>query len=1697
MTSNPPATPKRKNILRKTGRILVKVIAAIFILILLIIILIQIPPVQNFARKKVVSYLETKLDTKVEIGHIYIGLPRDVILSDIYVEDRQKDTLFSGGEISVDISLLKLLSNQVEVNEIHFEDIVARVNRQLPDTTFNFQFIIDAFTPTTTSTTTDTAALKMDIHSVILDNVRVLYKDVITGNDMDVKFQHLDGRIDVFDPVKLNFSVPEINVRGFNGKIFQSKPLATPEPLSKDVAEAQQPAEFQLQLKDIAISNSYLDYRNNVSAFYTTINLERFETQVNNLDLKKQLLDINELGLANTFIAIRMGEKQQAELIKKEVKQEVESLQKSFWRVGVKTLRLDNNRFKFDDDSSPELYNGIDYAHLDAKELSLHADDFLFAGDTISGKISKGNFSEQSGFILTGLRTDFFYGPRQSFLRNLVIQTPGSLIRRSAAISYPSLEAMQKDLGSLTLNANINESRIQVKDILAFAPQLRGQPGFTNPDATWIVDGDVHGSMKQLYVNDFYFKGLQSTRLNIDGSIASLLDMNKISADLAIKEFSTSRSDLNLFIPKGSIPENVTIPEMMGMRGTIKGNTGNIRANLAINTTSGNATVNGQFRNLSNPQNIIYDLDLTTQSLNLGSILQMSETLGTLTSDLRLTGSGFDPATMNAKMNGVINSVSYNKYNYKNINIDGAISNQQFNAIASIADPNIDLDVDINGDLSGEFPSIQMDAQVDSIKTFALNLTTDTIIYRGNITADFPITDPDRLQGSLMATQSLMVYNGQRMVLDTMQLLADQTDSSRFLQITSVPINARLEGQYKLTELATVFQQAIQPYFNVVPASNASSLQTSPYNFTLNGTLTNHPLLQAFLPTLDEIQPITLNSRFSSDTGWHAGITAPYILNGTQEIRGLQLNAGTGNDSIQVLATIDQLANGPGFQFFKTNLRASVANNQIKFDLENLDRAGKEKYVFSGLFDQPTNGQYAFSLDPGGVLLNYDPWNVTAGNRILITPDYVNVNDFTLSKSDQQINIDSEGPGNSPINILVSNFQLATITGFVKQDSLALTGVLNGEAQVRNILQQPLFTSDLQVNDLAFNQDTVGNLDVQMRNTSANVYNADITLSGRGNDVVINGNYYADGRLNLTGNINALQLNTIEGSTFGAISDADGNISGQVKISGTVSKPDINGELNFNEAAFTVTMLGSRFTVDNERLVLNDQGLRFNTFTIKDSSGNSAILDGYAYTSDFSVYNFDLTLKADDFRAINSTKKQNNLFYGALNFDGDLNIRGDNIQPVVDGSVRINENTNFTIVLPQQKPGIVDREGIVEFVDISNMANDSLFLAPYDSLNTSKIVGFDIATNIEIDREAIFNMVIDEANGDFLNLQGEANLTAGIDPSGNITLTGSYELYEGSYELSFNFLRRKFNIQKGSRIIWLGTPTEATLDVTATYIAETAPIDLVEGQLIQPSQVTRNYYMQKLPFEVYLYLEGELMKPEIHFDIVLPEDRNYNVSNDVVSTVSTRLTQLREQPSELNKQVFSLMLLNRFVAENPFQSSAGGMNLESFARQSVSKLLTEQLNRLAEGLLGGVDLNFDVASADDYTTGQRQNRTDLNVGLSKRLLNDRLKVTVGSNFELEGPRNSNQQANNIGGNIALDYQLSKDGRYVIRAYRKNEYEGVIEGHVIETGIGFIITLDYEHFRDLFGRKKDDDGKEVMPPPEHNRPIKETEKRNNQ
>jgi hypothetical protein len=52
----------------------------------------------------------------------------------------------------------------------------------------------------------------------------------------------------------------------------------------------------------------------------------------------------------------------------------------------------------------------------------------------------------------------------------------------------------------------------------------------------------------------------------------------------------------------------------------------------------------------------------------------------------------------------------------------------------------------------------------------------------------------------------------------------------------------------------------------------------------------------------------------------------------------------------------------------------------------------------------------------------------------------------------------------------------------------------------------------------------------------------------------------------------------------------------------------------------------------------------------------------------------------------------------------------------------------------------------------------------------------------------------------------------------------------------------------------------------------------------------------------------------------------------------------------------------------------------------------------AGNLISGVELNFDLNTSQDYTTGQLENKTDLSVGVSK-VTERSFEGTVGSSFD--------------------------------------------------------------------------------------------------
>lgn len=1657
--------------LKLSLKVLAWIIGSIIGLFLLIVILIQVPAVQNLLKNKVVTYLEGKFKTPVKIDRIEIGLPKKIVLKGFYFESQQKDTLLAGDRLAVDISLFKILDNQIEINSIDMEGIVTNIKRN-QDSVFNFDYMINAFMSEQAKPTNpadSSAAMKFSINKINLDKIRVRFDDALTKNNLDVYLNHFDSNIKKFDLDSMDFKIPKITLNGLNLQLKQG----IVEELSKSAVSLADSAsaapDLKLELGEIDLSKIKIAYDNKDSKLNSSLNLGSLLVNFDKIDLKKQLVAIKSIEFRDTKGNLVLGKEEKKIAQKAKAINSSKAAENANWKVNLKRADFENIAFAFDDENAPKLKRGMDYMHLNMREINLAADNFYYSLDTISGNINAFTMKDKSGLNIQEFKTDFFYGPKSAHLKNLYLKTPQTLLKDEINVKYPSIASLAKKPEELYIDANIKGSSLGFKDILLLVPTLSDTNPFKSmPSAVMKINSRVIGLVKNLRIPQLEISGIGNTKIAASGTIKGLPTIEKAYFDLNIKEFKSTAKDINGFVPAGTIPSNIRLPAVFAAKGYFKGAINNFNTNLALNSSFGLGKVKASFdQRIKNKEK--YQAIAELNNFDLGKLIK-NDSIGKISLKANVKGIGLDPKTANASLSGTLIKADFNKYTYRNLNLKGNIANGLFKAAADMKDPNLYFDLIASGSFKGKYPAVKLNMNLDSADLNKLNLYSTPLKLRGIVDADIETADPNYLNGSIYLTKLLIADSKERYQLDSVKLISSATANKNTLKLSSQVLSASIDGKYQLTELGNALTNTISKYYST-GAPNVKDVAIKNQQFVFKINVSDDPILYALIPSLTRIEPIALNGRYNSNGDTLVvDATIPKVIYAGNTITNGRFKINTDSSALKYSLLIDQVKSS-SLQLNKTSLTGYLKDNFLNYRLSVLDKVEKEQYLIAGNLKALENRDSEFRLNLDGLKLNYQNWQIAEGNLIRFGENGIYANNFMISNSGQSIKIQSQqNTANSPVAIDFNNFRIETITNIISKDSLLAGGVLNGNVLAKNLANTPAFNADMTVKDFSFMTDTVGNLAIKINNNTPNIFNANVAITGNGNQLNLAGLYNTNSSsFDMNLDMQRLNLKSIQGFTLGNISNAKGFLNGAFKITGNINAPKVIGDIAFNDAGFRVTPLNTYYKVGTDKILFNGDGILFNDFILRDSANNKLAVNGAIYTQTFTDFRFNLEVDADNFMAINSTSKDNELYYGKLFFDTRLRIKGNLDNPIIDGNLKINKETELTLVLPQSDPGIADREGIVEFIDQDDPDFNKAFVLT-DSLNKTDFVGMNLSVNIEVDPEAALTMVIDKGNGDFVKIKGEAELSAGIDPSGKVSLTGKYELQEGFYEMSFNFIKRQFKINKGSTVLWTGEPLSAILDVTAVYVAETAPIDLVGDQLGTASQAVRNTYKQELPFNVLLKLKGELMKPEISFDIILPEG-NYNVATDIITNSKTKLDQIRQQPTELNKQVFALLLLNRFIGENPFASEASSGGAETFVRQSVSKLISQQLNDLAGGLLQGVDLNFDLAASDDYTTGQRANRTDLNVGLSKRLLNDRLKVSIGSSFGLEGPQQSNQQANNIAGDLAVDYSLSKDGRYLLRAYRKNQYQVALQGQVIESGLGFIITMDYNKFKEFFEKSR--------------------------
>jgi translocation and assembly module TamB len=643
------------------------------------------------------------------------------------------------------------------------------------------------------------------------------------------------------------------------------------------------------------------------------------------------------------------------------------------------------------------------------------------------------------------------------------------------------------------------------------------------------------------------------------------------------------------------------------------------------------------------------------------------------------------------------------------------------------------------------------------------------------------------------------------------------------------------------------------------------------------------------------------------------------------------------------------------------------------------------------------------------------------------------------------------------------NFKLYALLNYLNPENQLAKGQLNGNLIYEEPFGETGLLADLQINQFQIMDVDLNTLSLKGESAGFSTYDFEMALKGGEVDLDLFGSYTAaepSAELDMTLNLNKVQMSALEGFSQGAIKNGSGSFSGDFSLNGTVIEPVYEGSLDFNEAKFNIAFLNAAFILSNEQLKMDNQGVYFDDFSIDDTSNNSVVVNGKILTEKLLNPTFDLDVQARDFRLLNSTEEDNSLFYGEAVVDVDAQITGDLNLPKVNMDMEVKESTNFTYVVPETELHIKEREGVVIFV---NKENPDAILSQTEE-ESYVVSGYDIFSRIKVDEDATFSIIINQETGDKFQVKGEGDLIFNMYPNGRMALTGLYEINDGYYEMSlYNLVKRRFDIAEGSRVSWAGDPFDAQLDVRAIYRVETSASSLMAPQLSGTDPSISQRYRQELPFLVYLNIDGDLTEPKISFSLDMPEDEQGAIGGQVFG----RVQQLNNQEQELNKQVFSLLVLNRFFPAGGNDGSGGGTM--AVARDNLNSALSDQLNMLSGKILGesGVKLNFEVDSFTDYQGESPEERTQLGISAQKAFLDDRLIVEVGSDVDIQGGNQQGQETSPMIGNVSISYLLDEDGVWRLKGFSRSQYENVIDGQLIVSGIALIFTKEFNKFKDMF------------------------------
>lgn len=1362
---------------------------------------------------------------------------------------------------------------------------------------------------------------------------------------------------------------------------------------------------------------------------------------------RSHLLRLNELGLegARFRLATAEGEARSnlTQLLDK-LSGDADTTAAEEWAIRCDRFRIDGFHFSFHDANTDPPEFGVDFKHIGIPDASIHGHSLAVAGDSISAVLERMSLTERSGLRVDHLGGQASVSGKGIVIEELDLRTPASRLDGRLAMRAEDWGSFNAFTTEVPLRLDLAPSRLNFSDIAWFAPELRGI------DFPMSVSGKVRGTISELKGRELRIGFGQHSAFTGSAELIGLPDIDATFMLIDVDAMSTSVDDLQRTpVPPFTSGQRLQLPaELLALgRMELAGRfTGFLRAFTA---TGRAATQLGVLR-----ADVTYDRDtlarrvslngrVATERFDLGPIAG-TRILGPLTANVRVQAKGRDLRSLATELDGEIPLLTVNGTPISSITAKGHLERNLFNGWLSTRDEHLRLDFKGLADLRGRWPQVNFTADLQHADLHALGFVKEKgynalnlqVAARGRLS-------PDSLQGRLDIKGISYCAGEVEHDLGDIALMSDRVDGENLLRLSATFAEAEVVGAFLPTRLPTALQQVIYSVFPSLVGQVVYRQEPQDFRFRVV-TRDTDGVLGLFAPKLRIAPGAAFSGDFNTRT-FDLGFSAlvPRASWGSVRIDSLRLFADKTLDLLAFYARSPRQQVNDSVWFGGTAITGKAYQDELDLEIGWDTSSEGTQGDLELLGEVHGLRSVTLELQPSRLYFGRGTWANDRIARIRIDSSTVAVDSLLLRNGRQLIALDG---AISKDHTRALSFALDSVDLLNLEPLLSgpvLQGTVSGDGRLFDAYGAPYVVSylcgdnlrvkDVPVGDLRFAASWIegkGALDLNGVLTRGPIKALDFT----GRMAIRDGN-----DLDLLLLMDRFDLALVNPYLPEGISRIGGAVTGNVALTGTLSDPRLEGRVQLDEATLRIDYLNTRYTFSAPVDIYPDM-ITVDNALVRDEEGHTARMGATVIHRKLARWNYNIWGSLRDFMVLNTTPAMNELYYGKAYGTGDIEVSGTEgkLEVTVDAATAPGTRIHFPVGGSTEVSPI----SFVRFGDV-----DSL-----DAEEDVDLTGVTLDLDIQVTPDAYFELIFDPTVGDIMSGRGNGHVELGITSAGDLSMTGQVELVEGDYLFTLrNIVNKRFEVLPGGRIIWYGDPFDAQLDLEALYKVRASLYDIVP-----PSERTEAF-RKRVPVDVVMRLRDKLMNPEIGFQVRLPS---------VDESVKAQVNSVLSTDQELNRQVFALIVLNRFLEPPAYAGSdAPTAGTGNVAGTTTSELLSNQVSNWLSGLSNDFDLGVNYRPGDNIT------QDELEVMVSTQLFNERLLLTT--NVGVQYGQRASTTANNLIGDFQIEYLMSPDGRFRLRAFSVTNDRNLNQVDQAPTtqGGGVVYRREFDRLGELFRRKR--------------------------